>query len=55
MLFKKHLFSLLWFELRKYIEEQVIEKVFRGILQPKEALDHAADKLNKEIKKNTIE
>lgn len=44
-----------WFELRKYIEEQVIEKVFRGILQPKEALDHAADKLNKEIKKNTIE
>ncbi|MDD2650498.1 MAG: ABC transporter substrate-binding protein [Candidatus Cloacimonadales bacterium] len=44
-----------WFELRKYIEEQVIEKVFRGLLQPKNALDLAAKKLNTEIEKNKKE
>jgi len=40
-----------WFELRKYIEEQVIEKVFRNTLQAKQALDTAAKKLNEDIKK----
>jgi maltose-binding protein MalE len=34
-----------WFETRKYLEEQVIEKVVRGTLQPQEALDSAADKI----------
>jgi len=41
-----------WFELRKFIEEQVIEKVFRNTLKPKEALESAAEKLNEDIKKN---
>jgi maltose-binding protein MalE len=41
-----------WFELRKYIEEQVIEKVFRNTLDAKTALDEAANKLKKDIKKN---
>ncbi|MDY6915262.1 MAG: extracellular solute-binding protein, partial [Candidatus Cloacimonadota bacterium] len=40
-----------WFETRKYLEEQVIEKVIRGILEPKEALDNAAEKIEKMIKK----
>jgi len=41
-----------WFELRKYIEEQVIEKVFRNTLDAKTALDEAAIKLKNDIKKN---
>lgn len=41
-----------WFELRKYIEEQVIEKVFRNTLEPKKALDDAANKLIMDLKKN---
>jgi len=38
-----------WFETRKYIEEHVIEKVIRGILTPKEALDNAAEMISKKI------
>ncbi len=38
-----------WFETRKYLEEQVIEKVVRGVLTPQEALDNAADKIKKMI------
>jgi multiple sugar transport system substrate-binding protein len=39
-----------WFETRKYLEEQVIEKVLRGTIQPKEALDKAAVMIEKKIK-----
>jgi multiple sugar transport system substrate-binding protein len=42
-----------WFETRKYLEEQVIEKVIRGVLEPQEALDKAAEKINEMINKNT--
>lgn len=38
-----------WFETRKYIEDQVIEKVIRGKLSPKEALDNAAEMISKKI------
>ncbi|MBC8415680.1 MAG: extracellular solute-binding protein, partial [Candidatus Cloacimonetes bacterium] len=38
-----------WFETRKYMEEHVIEKVIRGILSPKEALDNAAEMISKRI------
>ncbi len=38
-----------WFEVRKYLEEHVIERVIRGILQPKEALDNAAEKIKGKI------
>jgi multiple sugar transport system substrate-binding protein len=41
-----------WFELRKYIEEQVIEKVFRNTIKPEEGLNIAAKKLSDDIKKN---
>ncbi len=34
-----------WFETRKYLEDQVIEKVMRGTSKPKAALDKAAQKL----------
>jgi len=34
-----------WFETRKYLEEHVIERVVRGILEPQEALDRAAKKI----------
>ena len=34
-----------WFETRKYLEDQVIEKVLRGTSSPKSALDKAAKKL----------
>jgi multiple sugar transport system substrate-binding protein len=44
-----------WFETRKYMEEQVLEKVIRGILEPKEALDNAAEKIEKMIKKREKE
>lgn len=40
-----------WYETRKYLEDQVIEKVVRGILTPKEALDNAAEKVEKMINK----
>jgi multiple sugar transport system substrate-binding protein len=39
-----------WFETRKYLEEQVIEKVLRGTVEPKEALDRAAAMIEKKIK-----
>ena len=35
-----------WFETRSYLEEHVIEKVLRGILTPKQALDKAAKKIS---------
>jgi len=36
-----------WFEIRKYLEEQVLERVFRGRIDPETALDNAADRLSK--------
>ena len=39
-----------WFETRKYLEEHVIEKVIRGKLTPKQALDNAAKMLEKKLK-----
>ncbi|MCD4819731.1 MAG: ABC transporter substrate-binding protein [Candidatus Cloacimonetes bacterium] len=41
-----------WFETRKFLEEHVIEKVIRGILTPEEALENAAEMLEKKILKN---
>ena len=38
-----------WFETRKYLEEHVIEKVVRGKLTPKKALDNAAERLMKKL------
>ncbi|MBN2461116.1 MAG: ABC transporter substrate-binding protein [Candidatus Cloacimonetes bacterium] len=38
-----------WFETRKYLEEHVIEKVIRGTLPAREALDKAAEKINSMI------
>jgi len=38
-----------WFETRKYLEEHVIEKVIRGTLGAQEALDNAAEKIEKMI------
>jgi len=40
-----------WFETRKYLEEHVIEKVVRGILTPEEALNNAAEMIEKKIAK----
>ncbi len=40
-----------WFETRKYLEEHVIEKVVRGMLTPEEALDNAAEMIEKKIAK----
>ena len=39
-----------WFETRKYLEDQVIEKVVRGALPAKEALDRAADKIEEMLR-----
>lgn len=39
-----------WFETRKYLEEQVIEKVLRGTVEPKEALNKAAAMIEKKIR-----
>jgi len=41
-----------WYETRKYLEEHVIEKVVRGILTPEEALDNAAEMVERLIRKN---
>lgn len=41
-----------WFETRKYLEEQVIEKVLRGTLTPKKALDNAAELIKEKIAKS---
>jgi len=38
-----------WFEARKYLEEQVIERVIRGGVNPKKALDNAAKMIEKKI------
>jgi maltose-binding protein MalE len=32
-----------WFEIRKYLEERVIERVLRGQVRPKKALDDLAN------------
>ncbi|MDP8210262.1 MAG: ABC transporter substrate-binding protein [Candidatus Stygibacter australis] len=40
-----------WFETRKYLEDQVIEKVLRGTSTPKAALDKAAKKLTEMLAK----
>lgn len=40
-----------WFETRKYLEEHVIEKVVREILKPEEALNNAAEMIEKKIAK----
>jgi multiple sugar transport system substrate-binding protein len=40
-----------WYETRKYLEEQVIEKVVRGIMKPEKALDNAAVKIAEMISK----
>lgn len=40
-----------WFETRKYLEEHVIEKVVREILEPEEALNNAAEMIKKKIAK----
>ncbi len=39
-----------WFQTRKYLEDHVIEKVIRGVADPKKALDDAAKFLEKKIK-----
>jgi multiple sugar transport system substrate-binding protein len=41
-----------WFETRKYLEEQVIEKVLRGTLTPRKALDNAANLIKEKIAKS---
>lgn len=41
-----------WFETRKYLEEQVIERVLRGTLMPKKALDNAARLIEQKIAKS---
>ena len=41
-----------WYETRKYLQEQVIEKVFRNTLTPEEALDKAAKNLKKRLNEN---
>jgi ABC-type glycerol-3-phosphate transport system substrate-binding protein len=41
-----------WYNARKDLEEQVLEKVINGLISPKEALDQAAKKIEKEIKAN---
>ncbi len=41
-----------WFETRKYLEEQVIEKVLRGTLTPKKALDNAARLIREKLAKS---
>lgn len=38
-----------WFETRKYLEEHVIERVIRGVLKPRQALDNAAARISKQI------
>ena len=40
-----------WYQTRKYLEEHVIEKVIRGILTPKEALDNAVKMIDDLLKK----
>ncbi len=40
-----------WFEVRKFLEDQVIERVLRKDIAPKKALDDAAKKMNEELKK----
>jgi ABC-type glycerol-3-phosphate transport system substrate-binding protein len=35
-----------WFEIRRYLEEQVLERVLRQRIGPREALDNAAQRLN---------
>lgn len=40
-----------WFELRKYLEEQVLEKVFRKTMSTKEALKKAESKFLEDLKK----
>jgi multiple sugar transport system substrate-binding protein len=39
-----------WFETRKYLEDQVIEKVLRGTLSPQKALDNAARLIESKLK-----
>ncbi|MCD6182264.1 MAG: ABC transporter substrate-binding protein [Candidatus Cloacimonetes bacterium] len=41
-----------WYETRKYLEEQVIEKVIRGVVSPEKALNNAAVKIAKMIEKS---
>ncbi len=41
-----------WFSARKNMEEMVIEKVLRGVLQPQEALDMAADKIANDLRQS---
>ncbi|MBC8526550.1 MAG: ABC transporter substrate-binding protein [Candidatus Cloacimonetes bacterium] len=41
----------LWFEIRKLLEERVLEKVFRNQLTAKEALDDVANQMRKSLKK----
>ncbi|PID27648.1 MAG: ABC transporter substrate-binding protein [Candidatus Cloacimonadota bacterium] len=41
-----------WYQVRKYLEEHVIEKVIRGILKPEEALEKAAEEMKKLIEKD---
>ncbi len=43
-----------WFELRRYLEEHVIERVVRGRLQSKTALDNAAKRLTEMIAKQEV-
>jgi multiple sugar transport system substrate-binding protein len=41
-----------WYQVRKYLEEHVIEKVIRGVLEPQEALNNAANELKKLIEED---
>jgi len=41
-----------WFETRKYLEEQVIEKVVRGTISPQKALNNAAKLIEEKIAKS---
>ena len=39
-----------WFAARKYLEENVIEKVLREVLSPRDALDKAAEKIAQDMR-----
>ena len=44
-----------WYSARKYLEENVIEKVLRGVLSPQDALDKAADKIAQDLQSSGSE
>ncbi len=41
-----------WYSARKHLEENVIEKVLRGVLSPQDALDKAADRIAQDLRES---